>query len=94
MPGEGGDNGDKDKAENADESRYVAGDAVFDLSKRGKLSNAEFDEAMRDLTNFLVYMAEPAQLKRKKIGVYTLGFLIIFMLLAIMLKRAYWRDVH
>lgn len=78
----------------ADESTYTAGGAVFDMSHRGKLSNAEFDSEMRDLTNFLVYLAEPAQMQRKKIGVWTLVFLIIFMLLAIVLKKEYWRDVH
>jgi len=78
----------------ADESVYVAGGATFDMSHRGKLSNAEFDSAMRDLTNFLVYLAEPAQLQRKTIGVWTMVFLTILLLLAIMLKKEYWRDVH
>jgi len=49
---------------------------------------------MSDLTAFLTYMAEPAQLKRKTIGVFTLTFLIILMLLCMMLKAEYWRDVH
>lgn len=77
-----------------DESLYVAGKAVFDVSNRGELSNAEFDNEMRDLTNFLVYLAEPAALKRVGMGVWTIAFLIIFMLLAIVLKKEYWRDIH
>ena len=82
------------EADAVDETKYVAGGATFDMSHRGKLSNAEFDSEMRDLTNFLVYLAEPAQLQRKKIGVWTIAFLILFMLLAIVLKKEYWRDVH
>ena len=88
------DKHDDAHAAKADESTYTAGGAVFDMSHRGKLSNAEFDSEMRDLTNFLVYLAEPAQMQRKKIGVWTLAFLIIFMLLAIVLKKEYWRDIH
>ena len=77
-----------------DETQYIAGGAVFDMSHRGKLSNAEFDSEMRDLTNFLVYLAEPAQLKRTAMGAWVIGFLILFMLLAMVLKKEYWRDVH
>lgn len=93
-PGEG-DAADQHAAgHEVDESKYVAGGAVFDMSHRGKLSNAQFDSEMRDLTNFLVYLAEPAQLQRKTIGVWTIAFLIIFLLLTIWLKKEYWRDVH
>ena len=52
------------------------------------------DVAMADLTAFLVYLAEPAQLQRQKIGVFTLAFLIILTLLCYVLKKEYWRDVH
>jgi len=72
----------------------VVGDTVFELQHPGKLTPAEFDKSMSDLTAFLTYMAEPAQLKRKTIGVFTLTFLIILMLLCMMLKAEYWRDVH
>ena len=83
---------DSDKA--ADESVYVAGGAKFDMSNRGSLSNAEFDKAMRDVTNYLAYLAEPAQLQRKTMGVWTLLFLIMLLILTYLLKKEYWRDVH
>ena len=87
--------GDTDhKAEEVDESVYVAGGAKFDMTNRGQMSNAEFDAAMRDVTNFLTYLAEPAQLQRKTIGVWTIVFLIILLLLTIILKKEFWRDVH
>lgn len=72
----------------------VVGDTIFELEHPGKLTPAEFDKSMTDLTAFLTYMAEPAQLKREFIGVMTLAFLIILMLLCIVLKAEYWRDVH
>jgi len=81
-------------AKEVDESVYVAGGATFDMTNRGQMSNAEFDSAIRDLTNFLAYLAEPAQLKRKTIGVWTMVFLIILLLLTIVLKKEYWRDIH
>lgn len=76
------------------EGQKLVGDAIFELQHPGKMSPAEFDKAIADLTAFLAYLGEPAQLKRKTIGVYTLGFLIILLLLCMMLKKEYWRDVH
>ena len=79
-----------------DESIYIAGGAKFDVSNRPEsaLSNAEFDNAMRDVTNFLAYLSEPAQLQRKTIGVWTIAFLILLLLLVFFLKKEFWRDVH
>jgi len=74
--------------------QIVVGDTVFELQHPGKLTPVEFDKSMADLTAFLSYMAEPAQLKRKSIGVFTLSFLIILLLLCVVLKAEYWRDVH
>lgn len=70
------------------------GDTVFELVHPGKMSPVEFDKAMMDLTAFLAYLAEPAQMQRKSLGVYTLAFLIILMGLSYLLKKEYWRDVH
>lgn len=55
---------------------------------------AEYDRAMRDLTNFLVYLGEPAKLDRYRIGIYVLIFLGIFLVFAYLLKKEYWKDVH
>jgi ubiquinol-cytochrome c reductase cytochrome c1 subunit len=80
--------------DNIAEGQKVVGDAIFELEHEGKLSPAEFDKAMADLTAFLTYMGEPAQLKRKTIGIFTLGFLILLLMLCMALKAEYWRDVH
>ena len=65
----------------------------FELEREGSMSPEEFDSAMRDLTNFLVYMGEPAKLHRIKYGMYVMLFLLVFFGLAFMLKHEYWRDV-
>jgi ubiquinol-cytochrome c reductase cytochrome c1 subunit len=66
----------------------------LEVVEPGTLAPQEYDRAMRDLVNYLVYMGEPAQLKRAILGPYVLGFLIIFTILAYFLKREYWRDIH
>jgi len=83
---------EEDKA--GDNDLIIVGDAKFELVHPGKLTPAEFDKAMLDLTAFLVYLAEPAIMQRKQIGVFVLGFLILLMMLAYLLKKEYWRDVH
>ncbi len=72
----------------------IVGDAKFELVHPGKMTPAEFDTAMADLTSFLTYLGEPAQLKRKTIGVYSIAFVILLMMLCYLLKKEYWRDVH
>lgn len=60
----------------------------------GKMTAEEYDQAMRDLTGFLVYSAEPVKLERQAMGVWVLGFLFIFFIVAFLLKKEYWKDVH
>lgn len=66
----------------------------LELVKPGSMKPAEYNAAMRDLTNFLVYLGEPAKLDRYKIGLYVLLFLVVFLFFAYLLKREYWKDVH
>ncbi|GDY26521.1 cytochrome c [Agarivorans sp. Toyoura001] len=60
----------------------------------GEMSDDEYDHAVLDLVNFLVYSAEPIQLERKRLGYWVLGFLFIFFIISYLLKKEYWRDVH
>ena len=60
----------------------------------GKLSAEEYDQLVQDLVNFLVYMSEPIQIKRKEIGVWVLLYLILFGVVAYLLKKEFWRDIH
>ena len=57
------------------------------------MSDEEFQTFVRDTVNFLDYMSEPAQLKRKAIGVWVLMFLAVFLVLSYMLKKQIWKDV-
>ncbi|MCG9766893.1 cytochrome c1, partial [Vibrio alginolyticus] len=64
-------------------------------SKDGTVITKEYDDYARDLTNFMAYMAEPAQVQRKQIGYVVLMFLLAVLLpLAYFLKKEYWKDVH
>jgi ubiquinol-cytochrome c reductase cytochrome c1 subunit len=63
------------------------------LMKAGKLNQKEYDAVITDLTNFITYMSEPDQLKRKKMGFYVIGFLLLLLVLTINLKKEFWKDV-
>ncbi len=66
----------------------------FDMERVGSMGEKEYSEAMRDLTNFLVYLGEPARLDRYRIGGWTMAFLLVFLVFAYLLKKEYWKDVH
>lgn len=67
---------------------------AFEIQQAGTQTPAQFDETARDLTAFLQYAAEPAALKRTKVGIWVLLYLSLFTLLAWLLKNEYWKDVH
>ncbi len=54
---------------------------------------AVYDNDVADLANFLGWMAEPGQLKRKELGIWVIFFLAIFMAVAWRLNAVYWKDV-
>lgn len=60
----------------------------------GSLSEAEFDEKVKNLVTFLAYSANPVKLESQRIGTYVLLFLAFFFVFAYLLKREYWKDVH
>lgn len=64
------------------------------LVRPGTLSPNEYDQLVRDLVNFLVYMAEPAKRSRIEVGTYVLLFLFALFVLSYALKKEYWKDVH
>jgi len=66
-------------------------DVLWSL-KEGK-SEAEFDQDVRDITNFLDYVGEPAKLIRTRLGVWVLLFLGVLLVLTYLLKKEYWKDV-
>ncbi|PZP64871.1 MAG: cytochrome c1 [Azospira oryzae] len=64
------------------------------LAEPGKLSKNEYDAAVADLVNYLTYMGEPARLTRVQIGIVVLLFLAVLFVLAYLLKKEFWKDVH
>jgi ubiquinol-cytochrome c reductase cytochrome c1 subunit len=60
----------------------------------GELSASEYDKAVGDLVNFLVYSGDPVQLERHTLGWWVMGFLVLFTIVVVLLKKEYWRDVH
>ena len=77
---------------------YFDEEQGIEFKKYGTLSGGvmtaeEFDVAVNDLTNFMVYLAEPAKLVRYRIGLWVVIFMVIFTIFAYFLKREYWRDV-
>ena len=75
--------------------KWVANGLHTTISPDGTANTEEFDNYVRDLVNFMVWMGEPAQQSRKQIGYLVLMFLLVVMLpLAYFLKKEYWKDVE
>ena len=66
-------------------------DALWSL--KGTQTETEFDNSVRDITNFLDYVGEPAKLIRLQLGKWVLLFLGVLFILVYMLKKEYWKDV-
>jgi len=66
----------------------------FEAPVGGELEPEEYDDVLRDIVNFLEYVAEPVKLERQAVGMAVLAFLLVFFLFAYFLKREYWKDIH
>ncbi|MDP2142873.1 MAG: cytochrome c1 [Gallionella sp.] len=66
----------------------------LELTTPGSMKPAEYDSAVADLTNFLVFMGEPAKLVRYDLGLIVLGFLSLLFVLVYALKKEIWKDIH
>jgi len=75
----------------ATEEKRIVG---MKLVEPGKLSPKEYRQTVRDLVTYMVYMGEPAELQRHRIGFWVLAFLFVFLMISYALKREYWKDVH
>jgi ubiquinol-cytochrome c reductase cytochrome c1 subunit len=65
----------------------------FEQTTPGSMSAEDFDEFVRDTTNFLAYISEPIRSTRRVLGVWVLMFLVFFWIIASMLKKQIWKDV-
>jgi ubiquinol-cytochrome c reductase cytochrome c1 subunit len=84
--GEGGGDGADGGAE-----RVITG---FEVVHEGLLSEPQFDQVARDIVNFLDYIGEPMREDRERLGVRVIAFLLVFLLVAYLLKREIWKDVE
>jgi ubiquinol-cytochrome c reductase cytochrome c1 subunit len=66
----------------------------FDIIEPGSMSKSEYDDTIHDLVAFLDYVAEPYKQTRKNVGTGVIIFLFVFLVLAYLLKKEYWKDVH
>lgn len=64
------------------------------LVQPGSLSPTEYKDFVGDLTNFMVYAAEPGRNARISLGWKVLAYVLLFWVLAYLLKQEYWKDVH
>ena len=66
----------------------------FNIVEEGSMTPEEYDGAIYDLVNYMAYMGEPIQDKRKRIGVFVLLFIAFFSVFAYLLNREYWKGLH
>ena len=66
---------------------------AFELIKPGELAASDYDNVVRDIFNFLDYIGEPIKRERQQLGIRVIGFLLVFLLIAFMLKKEIWKDV-
>jgi ubiquinol-cytochrome c reductase cytochrome c1 subunit len=64
------------------------------LLKKGMMYEQEFNSAVNDLVTFLVYVSEPTQTKRIRIGVGVILFLLILLAVVYCLKKNYWKNIR
>lgn len=64
------------------------------LTQEGELTPRQYDQYVGDLVNFLAYISEPSKLDRLALGKWVLMYLAFFFVIALALKKAYWKDIH
>jgi len=66
----------------------------LELVKPGAMTPSEYDDSMRDLVGFLVWMGEPGAGQRKSLGFAVLAFLFVLFGVTYALKKEFWKDIH
>jgi ubiquinol-cytochrome c reductase cytochrome c1 subunit len=66
---------------------------ALELTTPGKLSAAEYDDVIADLTNFMAYMSDPIKETRHRVGLFVMLFLFGLLAIAYLLKKEYWKDI-
>ena len=66
----------------------------LEMIQSGSMTAAEYDQVARDLASFLTYISEPMKLERQRIGIWVMLFLIVFTVIAYLMKKEWWKDIH
>jgi ubiquinol-cytochrome c reductase cytochrome c1 subunit len=82
---------EEDSQGNVTATRHFEG---FEEVAAGTLDAEDYDEFVRDTVNFLAYISEPIRAERRKIGTWVIMYLLVFLVIAYMLKKQIWKDVH
>jgi ubiquinol-cytochrome c reductase cytochrome c1 subunit len=75
-----------------DGDRYVLKTIRTELP--GSLSQIDYDILVRDLVNYMTWMAEPNQVARKQVGYMVLLVLLVLLVITYLLYKEFWKDVH
>lgn len=65
----------------------------FQQESAGSLNQKQFYNQIRDLVNYMDYLAEPAKIQRVTLGWKVLLFILLLMIVTYFIKREYWRDI-
>jgi len=65
----------------------------FEQVTTGTLDAEDYDDFRRDTVNFLSYISEPIRSERRMLGTWVIIYLLVFLVIAIMLKKQVWKDV-
>ena len=63
------------------------------MGYRREIFRSRIQSVLNDTIGFLVYAGEPIIEKRKSMGVWVIGFLLIFLILSYALYKDIWREV-
>ncbi len=59
----------------------------------GQMTKPEFDEAVRTIVTFLVYVGEPHKISHYHLGIFVIIYFSIFLLVVWLLKKNYWKAI-
>ncbi|MGL4603589.1 MAG: cytochrome c1 [Iodobacter sp.] len=75
--------------------KLVTPGSLIKTDEKGQFDQSEYNHRVADLVNYMVYMGEPAQVKREQIGYGVMLFLLFILIpISYLLKKEYWRDIH
>ncbi len=60
----------------------------------GRETPAAYHKEVAEIVAFLRYASDPSVFERRELGRYVLGVMVLLTVLAYLLKKEYWKDVH